>query len=697
MAVRPGTDEVWFGDVGAGTWEEIDRLATPASPPIENFGWPCYEGPDRQPGYDSANLDVCEQLYGEGAGAVVAPHHRYRHADQVVAGEACPTGGSSLAGLAFAPETQGSYPPEYRGALFFADYTRRCIWAMRRGSNGLPDPAQVMTFASGAAQPVDLRFGPGGDLFYVDLGGTVRRVRYVGPGQAPVAVASADPTSGPAPLTVQFDGSASSDPEGQTLDFAWDLDADGAFDDATAATATHTYEQLGPHVATLRVTDPSGASSTASVRIVVGIAPVPVIETPAAGTTWQVGEVIPFSGHATDGQGDPLPDEALEWTVVVHHCPDTCHEHVVQTIDATASGSFVAPDHEYPAHLELRLTATDPAGLSSTGSVQLDPETVQVTFASDPPGLHLTVGTTQLPTPFTRTAIAGSQLSIGAPSPQSLGEVDYEFDRWSDGGPPSHDVVAAADDSLVATYRAVPPVVVPGAASVVEGDAGAVTLQIPVALSAPSPEVVTVDWATVATGDPVPDVDYASATGTLTFSPGDTAEVIEVSVLGDTVDEPGVIFGAEWLFVALEPTNAVLGEGLFAGVAHGFIIDDDPTPIVVGGVGVVVEGDDGAAVLEIPVTLTSASGVTVRVDWFTVASDQPVPGVDYEAANGTLTFPPGDTEEVIEVSVLGDTVDEPGVLYGAEWLFVGLTRPTNAVFGTGFFATVAHGFIADDD
>ena len=40
---RPGTSEIWIGNVGADTWESIDRDQSPtASAP--NFGWPCYEG-----------------------------------------------------------------------------------------------------------------------------------------------------------------------------------------------------------------------------------------------------------------------------------------------------------------------------------------------------------------------------------------------------------------------------------------------------------------------------------------------------------------------------------------------------------------------------------------------------------------------------------------------------------------------------
>ena len=41
---RPGTDELWIGDVGWNTWEEINRVVAPASATASNFGWPCYEG-----------------------------------------------------------------------------------------------------------------------------------------------------------------------------------------------------------------------------------------------------------------------------------------------------------------------------------------------------------------------------------------------------------------------------------------------------------------------------------------------------------------------------------------------------------------------------------------------------------------------------------------------------------------------------
>ncbi len=162
ITVRPGTSEVWAGDVGWNTWEEVNRLGSPIDPIVDNFGWPCIEGPDRTEGYDEANLNICENLYAAGTGAVVAPYLTYNHNARVVPSESCPVGSSSVSGLAF--YTGGNYP-DHNGALFIADYSRSCIWVMKVGANGLPDPTKVSTFDAGAAGPVDVEIGPGGDLY----------------------------------------------------------------------------------------------------------------------------------------------------------------------------------------------------------------------------------------------------------------------------------------------------------------------------------------------------------------------------------------------------------------------------------------------------------------------------------------------------------------------------------------------------
>jgi uncharacterized repeat protein (TIGR01451 family) len=222
---------------------------------------------------------------------------------------------------------------------------------------------------------------------------------------------------------------------------------------------TFTYTQPGTYSARLRVTDAADQSATsAPVNISAdNTPPTATIETPAAGTTWKVGDRIFFSGTATDPQQGTLPASALSWTLVLQHCPADCHSHPVQTWRGDDPDLFLdAPDHEYPSHLELRLTATDAGGLTDTKTLRLDPRTVMLSFDSVPSGLQLTVGGSSSTTPFARTVIEGSNNTISAPS-QTLGGTDYAWVSWSDGGAESHNVIASAAATYTATYRAVTP------------------------------------------------------------------------------------------------------------------------------------------------------------------------------------------------------------------------------------------------
>lgn len=456
IAVRPGTSEVWAGDVGWSLADEIDRVARPTAS-VRNFGWPCYEGAARQPGYDSADLDICEKLYADAVAR--QPYFTYRVGQQVADETCSTTAGSSIAGLAFYSRgSRGRYPTDYRGALFFADYSRDCIWVMFKGANGLPDPSTVTAFRNGAANPVGLVIGPRKDLFYVDFnGGTVRRITYTPENQPPQAVIDAQPTEGLTPLTVSFDGSASSDPDGDPLSYAWDLDADGAFDDATTVDPEHTYTQKGTYVVQLRVSDGVGGSDTASFTIRAGgTSPTPTIIAPTESTTWRVGDLLEFEGTATDAEDGTLPRTALTWTLVLHHCPvdkDSCHEHPVQSWTGVRRGSFTAPDHQYPSYLELRLSASDSDGFSATVSHELQPRTVILSFATDPRRFKLIVGSDSARrTPFSQTFIVRSVFTISAPYKQIRDGKTYRFHHWSDGGARTHDVRAPGSPRTYTAY-----------------------------------------------------------------------------------------------------------------------------------------------------------------------------------------------------------------------------------------------------
>ena len=173
---RPGTNELWVGDVGWNNWEEIDRVDQPATPRVENFGWPCYEGAGRQAGYDAPTSTSARASTPAGGVDARRTTPTTTHARSCPARPARPAArrspGSLLPGAA-------SYPPAYDGALFFADYSRDCIWAMQRnGADGCPTRRRPRPSRPERANPVDLQIGPGGDLFYADFdGGTIRRIQ----------------------------------------------------------------------------------------------------------------------------------------------------------------------------------------------------------------------------------------------------------------------------------------------------------------------------------------------------------------------------------------------------------------------------------------------------------------------------------------------------------------------------------------
>ena len=128
-------------------------------------------------------------------------------------------------------------------------------------------PRRATSCRSGHGQPGDdLEVTHQGDLLYIDQSvDAIRRIRYTPPNNAPAAVATANLTSGNAPLAVTFSGLGSTDAEGDALTYAWDLDGDDLLDDSTAAQPTFTYSTPGTRTVTLKVTDPEGAFSTTTV------------------------------------------------------------------------------------------------------------------------------------------------------------------------------------------------------------------------------------------------------------------------------------------------------------------------------------------------------------------------------------------------------------------------------------------------
>jgi glucose/arabinose dehydrogenase len=451
---RPGTNDLWIGDVGNWAWEEIDRVPNPAAGPVPNFGWPCYEGPMRQRAFDAADLDLCESLYRAGPSAVKQAFYQYDHGAKTNPADNCQLGSSGVSGISF---YRGDSYPGFKNALFFADYSRLCIWALK-ATNGLPDPAKVVTFAGRMPYGVvELQAGHGGDLYGVDfLGGRLVRYVYTGANNPPDAAIQADRSSGALPLTVQFDGTGSTDADGDRLTYSWDLNGDGRYGDSADPRPSRTYQARERVNVGLIVEDGRGGSDRTTTTIHAGnTPPVATITSPAQGTTWRVGQTIDYAGTASDPDG-PLPADAVQWQTIMHHCPAQCHQHVISG-SGGGTGRFVAPDHEYPSWIELKLTVTDADGQSDTKSVRLDPKVAKLSLRSNPPGIPLTVFSQTRKAPYDQRVVAGSNVSLSAPTnPQWVDGQLYEFVGWSNGKPSAHNITATGDATLTANYRRVP-------------------------------------------------------------------------------------------------------------------------------------------------------------------------------------------------------------------------------------------------
>ncbi len=103
-----------------------------------------------------------------------------------------------------------------------------------------------------------------------------------GANQPPVALFTVDTTGGPVPLTVVFNATASSDPDGTIVSYAWDY-GDGTT--GLAAIGSNTYTLPGTYTVTLTVTDEYGATDTATETITAEALPPTLTPTPAPTAT----------------------------------------------------------------------------------------------------------------------------------------------------------------------------------------------------------------------------------------------------------------------------------------------------------------------------------------------------------------------------------------------------------------------------
>jgi glucose/arabinose dehydrogenase len=411
------TGRLYGGDVGNFSWEEVNRIVKGG-----NYGWPVHEG-------------ICQS----NCAGYIDPIHAYPHAGE----SAAVTGGPVY--------RDDMFPPEYRGDLFFGDYAKGFIKNADLDDDG--DITAVHDFDDIAGTVVDLKVAPDGSLYYLTYyPGALYRVTYNTTSHLPVAAASADVTKGIEPLTVQFSSAGSQDPDGDPLSYHW------TFGDGTSSTEenpTKTYSEKGVYTARLTVSAGGEQAVAQPIVIQVGLPPELTVSAPTEGQLYRAGDTITYNAFATDAAGFDLDDGDITTEVRLHH---GTHFHPFVGPLTGRAGSFTVPrtgETSADTSYEIKVTATDSNGLSTSKIVNIFPRTSQVSLATSPSGLGLVVDGIPVSTPRTFTGVEGFQRELSAPSSAVASDgTPLPFAGWSDGKSIRHVITTPDDDSTyTATYQ----------------------------------------------------------------------------------------------------------------------------------------------------------------------------------------------------------------------------------------------------
>ncbi|HEX6706590.1 MAG TPA: PQQ-dependent sugar dehydrogenase [Albitalea sp.] len=211
--------------------------------------------------------------------------------------------------------------------------------------------------------------------------------------------------------------------------------------------------------------------------------PVPLIASPAEGSTFKAGDTIAFSGSATDREDGAIAASGLAWWAMLHH-DDHTHPFVPET--PGASGSALIPTRGETSDnifYRFHLRATDSRGVAVEVTRDLRPRKSQLTLATQPAGLALTLDGQPVTAPKVLTGVVGIERDLGA-ADQNFNGRHYRFDRWSDGMAATHTIsTPAANTTYTATFTDLGPIDNHAPSVTLSGPASG-TAGVPIALSA---------------------------------------------------------------------------------------------------------------------------------------------------------------------------------------------------------------------
>nr|WP_181785976.1 PQQ-dependent sugar dehydrogenase [Streptomyces phytophilus] len=408
MSVDKATGVVYLGDYGpdAGTGSdtrgpagqvEFNRISEPG-----NFGWPyCTGDNDAYIDHDFAS-GASGGAFDCGAPVNDSPHNTgltelppaqaawipYGHPDgppEFGNGSQSPMGGPVYRQAEVDAGSGVAFPAEYEGDFFAGEFGRKWIKRIEQGDDGTV--SAINDFPWSGTQVMDMDFGPDGALYVLDYGtgyfggdenSALYRIETINGGASPVAAASADVTSGQAPLAVRFSSEGTTDPDSAGLTYAWDF-GDGATSEE--AHPAHTYADNGTYSVTLTVSDPDGLTGSANVQITVGnTAPTVTLGLPQDGQSFSFGDDVPFEVTVTDPEDGTVDCTKVRVAYILGH---DSHGHEMASANGCEGTLKTAADGEHDPNANLyggfTATYTDGGGggqdaLTGTDQAKLQPK-----------------------------------------------------------------------------------------------------------------------------------------------------------------------------------------------------------------------------------------------------------------------------------------------------------------------------------
>jgi cytochrome c len=167
--------------------------------------------------------------------------------------------------------------------------------------------------------PIEMEFAPNGDLYMLEYGtawfqgnddARLIRIEYNAGNRKPTAAVSVDRPAGALPMRVQLSSTGTVDLDEDSLRYAWTISRRGGavLQRLTERNPSFTFARAGTYTASLTVTDPSGANSTAAVQIEAGNEP-PAVDIDLAGsnrTFYFPGVPVRYAVRVTDREDGSL-------------------------------------------------------------------------------------------------------------------------------------------------------------------------------------------------------------------------------------------------------------------------------------------------------------------------------------------------------------------------------------------------------